>query len=108
MYAIILVFLGGIIIVFLYVRIISLDHKISFPHENWGLLGFSFIMPVIFYNLHIKERALIPIGSSSLLSVFFSCPQIIAILFLISYLLIALFLVVILAQSFKGAIFKLW
>ena len=104
-YSIVLIFLGGIIVIFLYVRTLSLSNKIVSPTINWiaiVMLGsvllwrfFSSNIATTFVQLNFITQVYQPLRFT-------------IVLFLVFYLLSALFIVVKITQSFKGALLKIW
>ena len=104
-YSIVLIFLGGIIVIFLYVRTLSLSNKIVSPTINWiaiVMLGsallwrfFSSNITTTFVQLNFITQVYQPLRFT-------------IVLFLVFYLLSALFIVVKITQSFKGALLKIW
>ena len=103
-FRIILLFLGGIIVVFLYVRTLTLSNKISPIHVK-SLISTTAMARVIFRLLSLNIEPKIPI---TLISQFYHYSNSLIIVFLVIYLLLALFNVVKITQSFKGALAKRW
>ena len=54
------------------------------------------------------QKPLIPIAYENFMGIFFSPINLLVVRFLVRYLLLALFRVVSFAESFKGAISKIW
>ncbi len=95
-----LIFLGGIIVIFLYLSTLSLSDKLTSPKIRNLVIILVVITPIIslrwkFSNFNISKSFMEPLAISN-------------IIFLITYLLLALILAVKLSQSFKGAIIKKW
>lgn len=104
-YAILLIFLGGIIVVFLYVRTLSSETKLFLPQFPPQVILRAFLVllvPSIFCMSTTKPRFMY------FLSYFFLKNNFILMTFLVGYLLLALFLVVKFSESFKGALIKSW
>ena len=110
-YSLILIFLGGIIVVFLYVRMLTLDTKFQLKinsnlmHARFGTLGLLFFLLLIFSEEvpHLPHHS--AATSVSLIYATMLSPLIV---FLISYLLRALFLIVEICQRYKGSLQKKW
>ncbi len=108
-YALALIFLGGIIIVFLYISRVALNEKLvapKLPGVGIWKIGAPLISVCIVGTMGLAtSQGLTPQGS--LTPTFFNFSSAI-VLFLVLYLLRALFRVVALRQSFKGAVQKSW
>ena len=103
-YAIILIFLGGIMVVFLYVRTWRRNQKFLLPPFPLPLI--LFFLCAIFY-LNPTTPPLRPYSAAYISTIYISTSGGI-ILFLVVYLLLTLFLVVKTSESFKGALIKKW
>lgn len=103
-YAIALIFLGGIIIIFLYVSSLSLlIKKFSFSLNRTTILMIG-VLAFVFFILDT------PIGefNGNRLRFFYRLDNVHLIIFIIRYLLFGLMLVTKFTESFKGAIIKAW
>jgi len=113
--ALILIFLGGMIILFLYLSTLSNNLKFIFPLLRLGRLIIVSLSFVIIHNLNIsalgvKSELLLYLYSnagslkrSSILFFFIKIPHLI---FVITLLLLTLFTVIKLTESFKGSLVK--
>lgn len=94
-------------IVFLYVSRVTLNTKIYFPSPFKAVVAAGVRMSFV-----LSPCLLVKTPSTSnyepLLSSYFTNMSSALVLFQVAYLLITLFTVVALAQSFKGAVRKLW
>jgi hypothetical protein len=92
--------LGGIIVVFLYASILSRNEKLVFKTKPVGLvvIVFGSILIRIWPSLHLREETVI----SKLYSPTFYG----AMVFLVLYLLMTLFLIVKLSEPLKGSLSK--
>lgn len=107
-YSVILIFLGGIIVVFLYVRTMSLRIKISLPSGKPEALALA---TLIMRGSTLFVRAFTDLAFLNFENVTrqaFGLSNLSVVILLVCFLLAALFGVVRLAQGFKGAILKSW
>lgn len=100
--AIILVFIGGIIIVFLYISSLSLNNKISLIYLSKLDYVFIRIRLLLLIWTSIKEATDFNF-QSKIFEVYHPVPRL-TILFLIVFLLFVLLLVVKIRESFKGSL----
>ncbi len=106
-YAVILIFLGGIIIAFLYVRRVTLDKKITIPQMISPQIATLRALTLLFF-FNIDKKTFNPISFDAYIATFYAYARVALISFQIIYLLLALFTVVSFAESFKGAVRKIW
>jgi Zn-dependent protease with chaperone function len=98
-FSLILIFLGGIMVIFLYFSGLSVSEKINFKFKKLELFVFLFFLGV---NLNVVS--LFEENFLKLLRLNFNKLNLILNMFFIFYLLFALFLVVKFSESFKGRI----
>lgn len=104
-YAILLIFLGGIIVIFLYVSTLSLSNKIiTTPTPSSPLLGG---LVLIILSLRFTPQINFEIINSLVIQLYQEIHSPLLI-FLVRYLLLTLLSVVKITQSFKGALLKQW
>lgn len=104
-YRILLIFLGGIIIVIIYICTLGKNEKVTQESHLWGLrvvlifssIIFSFKAETSFINEAFDFKFLRGLYKSLSINLLY---------FLIVYLLIRLFFIVKLTESFKGALLK--
>jgi NADH-ubiquinone oxidoreductase chain 6 len=98
-YRVFLIFLGGMMVVFLYARILSSNEKLIFKFRSFIALGLAFFMGLIIFSLAEGPKLLI-------ISKIYSNIYMLSTMFLIVYLLMVLFIVVKLAEPLKGSLRK--
>lgn len=97
--SIFLIFLGGMIVIFLYVCSISINEKLT-----WSTRPYLYLIPIIaFFGINVLSEK-----SNQGLWEVYSYSWSPLIIFFIFYLLVALVLAVKFSQSFKGALVKNW
>lgn len=113
--ALILIFLGGMIILFLYLSTLSNNMKFVFPFFRFGSAILISSRLIVFYNLNIsvlgvKLESLVytysSVESVRGSSVLFYVIKIPHLTFLVTLLLLTLFTVIKLTESFKGSLVK--
>lgn len=104
--AIILIFLGGIIVLFIYISVLRNEDKMVMrERRNWALMIFLLLMSLIcgFFSRMNKIEYFLSLGDVSFL---FKPLFMVGFFFRISYLLLTLFFVVKVTESFKGSLMK--
>ncbi len=102
-YSIFLVFLGGIIVIFLYARTLSFSVKLVWNFNFNILLGRVLTLFIVFMKSKYAYFYF-----RDFFCYFYIMPYFKVLLFLMVYLLVVLFLVVKIIESFKGALVKFW
>ena len=101
-FSIFLIFLGGIIVIFIYICSLSINEKMVLPKLSKLTVGSFFL----FFSLVDLETSI----NSSLNSLvqFYSVSWSPILTFLVFYLVVVLLAVVKIVQNFKGAVSKMW